>query len=438
MGMITRLFLGALALAACYPALADSFHTFDDIGRLGSVNGDPSSFQVEQWIACYYKLGMTVTTRFACSGMELGNTSAEVINKVKRAQNFEREYTRWCRCPWDMDSAFNVIVPIAQLKKEEIALSHQQRALIQMLGEAREKLGKLMGAYTEVAELNGDDRYAVPHGAVLEFMRQMHETIKQSLSVAEKVSNYADLGLVSLNYELNKFSSSVSRASDAYPAAIASMSTNEKLLANWTVGDSQYSITNGVVTKKSLSFISDPAPDSAGYRTECTTDSCTAYISMHHRHSNTALVEESFRMSDVTAKIADPRTHLVDVTCKTATTCIGGASRHEDKIAFTTQGQAATFVRTVNVRKLARAPSDSVNLGRDENLVLNEKELNKIMEALDRKFQECASRRKDCNFFGGLSETEIKKVTEALDKKIKDCTPQQKDCDLVWRLGVAQ
>jgi hypothetical protein len=103
-------------------AFGQSSFYIDNGGTLQKVeNGDPTKIKVIEWQVRLYKSGKPKGSNDNW-GLITGLTAQTVMEKLKKAQNFELSYNNWAgrgRVPDDVFTYFNALGPIAKVEREQ-------------------------------------------------------------------------------------------------------------------------------------------------------------------------------------------------------------------------------------------------------------------------------------------------------------------------------
>ncbi len=92
-----------------------------DRGELRPAYDDPARLAAKEWHVRLYRAGETPVGRNYW-GVETGQSAAEVMERLKASQNFERRYERWCQCPRGASTHFNPVGPIAVISRSQTSV----------------------------------------------------------------------------------------------------------------------------------------------------------------------------------------------------------------------------------------------------------------------------------------------------------------------------
>jgi hypothetical protein len=220
--------VGALSSAAALKALPaqgspQNFYYVFDGQSLTLVQQDPTNVSAPKWAAFFFLKGRStaISNRW---GMSEKSTPADVMKSVESSQDFERSYEKWCGCDWGEETFFNEIAPVAMVDSGKVAVDPLKIQLLNKTNDTWDEAQELMEQYNQAAELSGGEPLPkITSGPIAEYLKNIHAVIDQYKSTYEKITQYSDSALQSLQNSVDAFAASVSRIEKTAPQTLQAL-----------------------------------------------------------------------------------------------------------------------------------------------------------------------------------------------------------------------
>ena len=142
-----------------------------------------------QWEIWLYKRSETTQTSSRQWGAIDGKSADEVMRKLKRSQDFEHQYERWCQCDWGDDTFLNPEGPVAIIEP-----AFQKRpGVIEKLDEAREVYDwDSSGLLEKLAPLLGKQSpWDSSHSALKEYIDHIKDARRKRFQTLQLTGEWA-------------------------------------------------------------------------------------------------------------------------------------------------------------------------------------------------------------------------------------------------------
>ena len=220
----------------------DSFY-IDNGSTLQKVeNGDPTKIRVIEWQVRLYKTGQPRSGN-GHWGMITGRTAASVMEKLKKAQNFELSYNNWAgrgRVPDPVNTHFNALGPIAKVEREQSA-QEKERNKKRLI--PKETLDRIEGAYKRardyreafdiIPEIIGDSEAKGNnpfHGVgdnLREYMDKLRDALEKLRILRDKLDATNAPAIDEINRSLDEINHALDEARDNAKKVSGSMGLKE-------------------------------------------------------------------------------------------------------------------------------------------------------------------------------------------------------------------
>jgi len=162
----------------------NGYYLFNGRELTRATHGRPEEVLAKEWQIWLYRRGASASGR-GYWGVISGRSVAAVRAELRNSQDFERQWERWCGCPWGDDTNFNSLGPIAIVD----APLHPTASTLLDYGERLAKLRKIIG---QISAITGPGREPNPFASVGAVFKQYTENLKDAQGKLRRLRRLLD------------------------------------------------------------------------------------------------------------------------------------------------------------------------------------------------------------------------------------------------------
>ena len=243
MGRLLPLLLFLLIVSSPAHANEEPAYYVWDGQTLTRVYSDPGGAEHVTWNIWLFRQGEPHIPRKQWGAL-FGNSAADVLKKLERAQSFETRYERWCRCDYGPSTHFNPSLPIAVTGRQDAP-----SVATTDLDVPFETLNGLHEAFNAAVELTSSD--APPSSGFGDFAAKLKEAHDKAAEIAALLQR-------TTGPALDGVATHIDTLSNALSGAAKQLHTYERRRAvssrRWTESfDAEYEVDS---SEQELEFIS--------------------------------------------------------------------------------------------------------------------------------------------------------------------------------------